>query len=138
MQNSQFVAIVTALLLCDVVGVQIARAQTPLSVEAALTQPSFQPYSLLSLSPDGAWVAYTLQYPNGASHRVVDSWCPSTGVPSTATGARVRITALRTGRTLSVVDDTATSWGAAWSPDGRYLAFYSDADGVARLWVRET
>jgi dipeptidyl aminopeptidase/acylaminoacyl peptidase len=130
----------SAVLLCGSDLVHGARAQTtaPLSVEAALAQPSFQPYAPLALSPDGAWVSYTLQYPNRANRSAVDSWFTTTGAPSTATGTRVRITELRTGRTLIVGDDAATSWAPAWSPDGRYLAFYSDADGVARLWVRET
>src|SRR5437868_4060113 len=30
---------------------------------------------------------------------------------------------------------TGTSWSPVWSPDGKYLAFYSDRDGVANLWL---
>ena len=26
------------------------------------------------------------------------------------------------------------SWGGVWSPDGRWLAFYSDRDGATRVW----
>jgi len=52
-------------------------------------------------------------------------------------GTRVRITEVNTGRTVIVGNDAATSWAPAWSPDGRYLAFYSDAGGLAQLWVRE-
>jgi dipeptidyl aminopeptidase/acylaminoacyl peptidase len=135
--NTKLVATTAALMsLC--VSSRAGAQRAPLSVEAALAQPSFQLYSLMSLSPDARWVAYTLQIPNHANRATVDSRFTSTGVPSTATGARVRITELKTGRTLKVGEDAATTWGAAWSPDGRYLAFYSDADGVARLWVRET
>lgn len=117
-----------------------AKAQTkPLSIEAALAQPYFQPYAPVALSPDGAWVAYTLRYPNRADRSTKEgTWFTSTGVASTATGARARITELRTGRTVVVGDDSTTSWGPSWSPDGRYLAFYSDAGGLAHLWVRET
>jgi dipeptidyl aminopeptidase/acylaminoacyl peptidase len=108
-------------------------------VDAALAQPSFQPFAPVTLSPDGRWVAYTLKYANRAiSRSAIDTWYTRTGVASTALGTRVRITELATGRTLVVGDDSATSWAPSWSPDGRYLAFYSDADGVAHLWVRET
>lgn len=114
-----------------------AQAPVPLPIETALAQPGFPPYTPLALSPDGAWVAYTLRYPNHSSRATVDSWFTATGVPSTAMGARARITAVGTGRTLTVGDDAATSWGPSWSPDGRFLAYYSDADGLAHLWVRE-
>lgn len=115
-----------------------SQATTPLSVDAALAQPSFQPYAPLSLSPDDRWVAYTLKYPNRANDIIGSTWFKRSGVPSTAVGTRVRITEVQTGRTLVVGNDAATSWAPSWSPDGRYLAFYSDADGIARLWVRET
>jgi dipeptidyl aminopeptidase/acylaminoacyl peptidase len=116
----------------------LAQATVPLSVEAALAQPTFQPYAPLALSPDGGWVAYTLQIPSRANRQAVDGSFMPTGVPSTAPGARVRITEVLTGRTLVVGEDSATSWAPSWSPDGRYLAFYSDVDGLTRLWVRET
>jgi dipeptidyl aminopeptidase/acylaminoacyl peptidase len=114
-----------------------AQATAPLSVEAALTQPSFQSYSKITLSPDAQWVAYTLEYPSRSRGAPAEGWFTHTGVPTTAGGARVRISEVSVGRTLIVGNDTATSWAPSWSPDGRYLAFYSDADGVARLWVRE-
>jgi dipeptidyl aminopeptidase/acylaminoacyl peptidase len=113
------------------------RRPATLSIETALAQPSFQPYSSLTLSPDGSWVAYSLIYPNRLGPPPKESWFGPTGVPSTASGARVRITELGTGHTLTVGDQSATSWAPAWSPDGRYLAYYSDAGGVAHLWVRD-
>jgi dipeptidyl aminopeptidase/acylaminoacyl peptidase len=131
--------IVIALLVCWSGTSTDAGAQSLVSlpIEVALAQPYFQSFAPITSSPDGLWVAYTLRYPNRAEESTTDSWFTSTGVASTAVGARVRITELRTGRTVQVGGDSATSWGPAWSPDGRYLAFYSDADGVARLWVRE-
>lgn len=118
------------------------RAQTqelkPLSIEAALAEPEFQPYGPLLISPDGQWIAYTLILPSRVQRTPVESWFTTSGVPSTAVGAQVRITELRTGHTLLVGSDSATNWAPSWSPDGRFLAFYSDVGGVARLWVRET
>ena len=116
-----------------------AQSSRPLSVETALAQPSFQPFAPVTLSPDGRWVAYTLIFPSRASVRsTVDSWYTRTGVPSTAVGARIRITELEAGRTLTVGNDSVTSWAPSWSPDGRYLAFYSDEGGMVHLWIRET
>jgi dipeptidyl aminopeptidase/acylaminoacyl peptidase len=117
-----------------------ARTQTPapLPIEVALGQPSFTPYTPLLLSPDGAWVAYSIESPTRMGQPTGNTWFDATGVPSTADGGRVRITELRTGRTVSIGDEAATTWGPSWSLDGRHLAFYSNADGRARLWVRET
>jgi len=110
---------------------------TPLSVEAALAQPSFQPYSKITLSPDTRWVAYTLQYPNRNAGSVVDAWFTRTGVPSTAGGTRVRITGGEYGPDGDRGERCRHELGARLVPDGRYLAFYSDAGGLAQLWVRE-
>ncbi len=131
-------AAVGAVLLVAHGALHVSRAQAPMTIDAALAQPSFQSYAPLALSPDGAWVAFTLMNPTAVKSPAAGSWFTSAGTPSTATGARVRITHVRTGRTLPVANESAASWGPSWSPDGQYLAFYSDADGTARLWVRET
>jgi dipeptidyl aminopeptidase/acylaminoacyl peptidase len=119
-------------------GGEVASAQAaPLSIDAALAQPSFQPYAPIPVSPDGRWVAYTLKYPDRATDEP-GGWFTRTGISSVAVGTRVRITEVATGRTLPVGPDSATSWGPSWSPDGHYLAYYSNTDGISRLWVRET
>jgi dipeptidyl aminopeptidase/acylaminoacyl peptidase len=115
-----------------------AQAPEPLPIETALGQPSFTAYTPLLLSPGGEWVAYSLHFPTRAGPSTGNTWFDATGVPSTADGGRVRITELRTGHTLAIGDEAATNWGPSWSPDGRYLVFCSNADGKARLWVRET
>src|SRR5258708_22853148 len=40
-----------------------AQKSAPLPIDVALAQPRFPSYMPVALSPDGAWVAYTLQYP---------------------------------------------------------------------------
>src|ERR671923_193596 len=52
-------------------------------------------------------------------------------------GAEVRLTELTSGQTQVLTPGWGTSWGARWSPDGRRLAFYSDRNGVAQLWLWE-
>src|SRR5690242_4445824 len=95
-----------------------AQAPTPLPIETALGQASFPPYAPISLSPDGRWVTYTLMFPKLVNQATVDSWFTPKGTPSTAIGARVRITETKTGETVSIGDGNASSWGPAWSPDG--------------------
>jgi dipeptidyl aminopeptidase/acylaminoacyl peptidase len=137
--NIRIMSTVTAMLACGAPLVCLeAQAPSPLSIDAALGQSEFQPYAPLLLSPDDRLVAYTLRNPKLVGQIPVNSWFTSTGTPSTATGARIRITEVQTGRTLAVGDETAATWGPSWSPNGRYLAFYSDVGGLARLWVRET
>jgi Dipeptidyl aminopeptidases/acylaminoacyl-peptidases len=114
-----------------------AQEVAPLPIETALVQASFPAYTPIELSPDGRWIAYTLMYPKLVNQVTVSSWFTSKGTPSTAIGARVRITDTKTGETVSIGEEKASNWGPAWSPDGRSLAFYSDVDGRARLWVYE-
>jgi dipeptidyl aminopeptidase/acylaminoacyl peptidase len=39
------------------------------------------------------------------------------------------------GKAINLTGGRGTSWGGVWSPDGRHLAFYSDRDGAARVWL---
>lgn len=137
MQRHSKLIVGMALLAFARVEGQGTPSSQPLSVEAALAQPSFQPYAPIALSPDDRWIAYTLKYPNRAERSTVNAWFTPTGVSNIAVGTRVRITEVSTGRTVVVGNDAATSWGPSWSPDGKHLAFYSDAGGLANLWVRE-
>ena len=120
------------------VSVLDAQAATPLSIEAALAQPEFPSYFPLALSPDGNWVAYTLKYPNRNRGSRGTGGYSLTGMSELMAGSRVWITEVKTGRSFPVGGDSSTSALPAWSPDGKWLAFYSDADGRARAWVRET
>lgn len=126
------------LLSSHLASVAEAQAPSPLSIEAALAQPEFPSYFPLAISPDGKWVAYTLKYPNRSRGSKGTGGYSLTGMSELMTGSRVWITEVKSGRTLPVGGDSSTSALPAWSPDGKWLAFYSDADGSARVWVRET
>lgn len=75
------------------------------------------------LSPDGAWVAYTVSVPDTAKDRAdSDVWM---------TGWDGR-------RALRLTTSKASEHTPRWSPDGRYLAFLSDReDGreVDQVWL---
>lgn len=115
-----------------------AQKLAPLPIEVALDQPTFPSYMPLSLSPDGAWVAYTLKHAARLSVAEPASGYVRNGVSVNVTSCRIWLTEVRTGRTIALAEESATTWGPAWSPDGKWLAYYSDADGAARLWMRET
>src|SRR5262249_53065926 len=98
----------------------------------ALNFEDFKP----DLSPDGKWLAYSLRSPVRARfHPASDRMFSSTGVPTSATGTDVWITNTFTGKSENVTAANGSSWGASWSPDSKLLAFYSDRDGHARVWL---
>jgi dipeptidyl aminopeptidase/acylaminoacyl peptidase len=61
-----------------------------------------------------------------------------TGAPRIiAEGARIMLVDLATRQSSRLCASSGNDWDPVWSPDGRRLAFYSDRDGEARLWLYE-
>ena len=48
------------------------------------------------------------------------------------------VTEVESGESTRLGAPDSASWGAAWSPRGDRIAFYSDAGGEAGLWIRDT
>ena len=114
------------------------RKLAPLPVQDAIAARTFSttPFSLRS---DGQWVAYTLIDPK-RSQLVPDEqhrWLTPSGTPPPQIGSDVWITNTRTRETRSLTQGKGNSWAPAWSPDGNYLAFFSDRNGLATLWIWE-
>ena len=112
----------------------------PLPVEVALAQKSFPPWGPLSLSPNGQWIAYTLkdlrkrEIRQGSRYQ----YFTPTGVGYPAAGGQVWLTNISTGQNISLKPKTgSSSWAPVWSPNGNYLAYYSDEGGMAHLWIWE-
>jgi dipeptidyl aminopeptidase/acylaminoacyl peptidase len=112
----------------------------PLLLDEALSVREFADRQPADLSPDGTLVAFVLQ----DSHRraMLAEEDPSLyftkrGTNDDLLGTAVWLTDTRSGTTRNLTGDGSSSWGPVWSPDGSRLAFYSDRDGVARLWIWE-
>lgn len=117
-----------------------ARSETrPLSIEDALKQGEVTQRVPVRFSPDGKWVAYTVQNPQRIEPTGDQRYeaIPKTSAGPEALGCDVWIVDAKTGAARNLTEGKGTSWGPAWSPDSRQLAFYSDRDGLARIWAWE-
>ena len=105
----------------------------PLSIDSSVDMRSFgeEPFSVTS---DGTMVAFSVKNP--ARKVITGRYAPieSTGVRSDS-GTELWIMDVASGKRRLLSAGRNASWGPSWSPDGRYLAFYSDATGVARLMI---
>src|SRR6266568_503444 len=129
----------SAFLCFNVFVRNVARAQElrPLSVEDALEEHSFgQLMPIVGFSADGKWLAYVIKE-NQRSKSVDFETRVRTGVPTWVVGTDICTLNIETGETKNLTGGTGNNWLPTWSPDARYLAFFSDRDasGQARLWI---
>jgi dipeptidyl aminopeptidase/acylaminoacyl peptidase len=125
--------------LSDTAGARRARAGTvgrPLAVGDIVRSRSLAADVPIEISPDGRWLAYTVLNPmRRADEDSVRGWYGLRGEPWGLRGAEVWVVNMATGERHDVTGPRGESWGAAWSPDGRMLAFYSTRSGVQQVWV---
>ncbi len=130
--------IALALLLPAVAAASQEDSRDPpgaLPFDLAFGMTTFPWQSRPAVSPDGALVAYTVQTPQPDGAAGDERYLPN-GTPASAVGDTIRVTEIATGET-SVVCPGGACWRPVWSPDGRRLAFFSDAGGFPQLWVHE-
>jgi dipeptidyl aminopeptidase/acylaminoacyl peptidase len=107
----------------------------PLSVESVLQVREFSQLKPIAFSPDGHWLAYTVG-DNQKRKTTEEDLYYRTGIAA-ADGSQICISNTMTLEMRCLGDGKSNDWLPAWSPDGHYLAFFSDGDhsGQARLWV---
>jgi dipeptidyl aminopeptidase/acylaminoacyl peptidase len=114
--------------------VSLAEEVAPMPVDDALQMQSFPEFSPVAFSPDGRWLAYTVRRHSLA---VDDEEHMGSSIPSVRGGGDIYVTEVATRHTRRLTDGQSYSWMPAWSPDGRLLAFLSDAQGghQQRVWI---
>jgi len=81
-----------------------------------------------TVSPDGRWLALTLSSFSPPS--------PSKNLSSELAGSSLWLYDLRSGNGFEMISESGrSSWSGVWSPVENTLAFFSDADGEAGLWL---
>ncbi|HET8671598.1 MAG TPA: prolyl oligopeptidase family serine peptidase, partial [Candidatus Saccharimonadales bacterium] len=115
------------------------RQLKPLPLQQDLSLLSFPPLTPINMSPDGQWVAYTVQDPRRAQPLKESKFLriTRTGASPLLRGCDIWITNTKSGETKNLTAAQGTSWSPVWSPDGNYLAFYSDRNGRANIWLWE-
>ena len=127
------------LLLTDSSGLG-QKQLAPLPVKEALKTLNLSMFTPLDVSPDGKVVAYVLQDTNRKARTKAPRSAQDLeryGIPSRADYCDIWITETATGISKNLTRGQGTSWAPVWSPNGKYLAFYSDRGGLPALWVWE-
>jgi len=106
-----------------------------LPLDVCTDTTSFPQYVPVSLSPDGLWVAYTLQSPYRLAHATIAGDTPQQARPinrwAARSGSRTSRQVSRYGLVVGIVSVRGTTV-VARRPPARLLF---DETGVARLWV---
>jgi dipeptidyl aminopeptidase/acylaminoacyl peptidase len=113
--------------------------QVPLKVEEALGALTLAGRMPTAMSPDGELVAYTLKDDRKLESTQDERYSSytRTGAFTEGLGCDVWMTDTRSGQSRNLTEGKGTSSSPVWSPDGKYLAFYSDRSGMFHVWLWE-
>lgn len=104
------------------------------NIEDALSLKVFTGRVPIDFSPDGRWLAYSVQSHSRQGGGGDNPYIP-TGVMIEMANSEIWVTDVQSGESQNLTPDWGSSWAPRWSPDGEQLAFYSDRKGKAQLWV---
>lgn len=133
--------VITCCLTFFIVSSSLGQKQlAPLPVKEALKTLSLSMFTPLDLSPDGKLVAYALQDTNRKAQTKAPRSAPDLeriGIPFRAEYCDIWISDTHAGVSKNLTQGRGTNWAPVWSPNGKYIAFYSDRDGQPALWLWE-
>ena len=117
--------------LCFTFQIPAEASQSSSLIELAFDMREFVRDERIAASPDGKWLAYSVQQ-KPSDFDLNQRHLPS-GTPSNCAGSHIFISD-REGQIYHVLSNGNT-WRPTWSPDSKQLAFYSDVTGQAQLWT---
>lgn len=106
----------------------------PVDVETFRSIRKFTNYAPVALSPDGNLAAYGT-VPVQRELPEPPSGVLATGADTAVLGTKLWVVDLSDGTTTALSSGTESCWGPRWSPDSRWLAYYSDRNGMAQVWL---
>jgi dipeptidyl aminopeptidase/acylaminoacyl peptidase len=111
----------------------------PLPLELVTSLHGHNGRSPINMSSDGAWVAHTVRTPDRVPRDSISRRWSASGFPFAEGDARMQATLSNasTGEVVQPGGERGASWAPVWAPDGRRVAFYSDEDGTAGLWLHD-
>jgi len=112
----------------------------PLPIKEAINTFNLPMFTPIDLSPDGRLAAYILIDSGRKAQAKVSrstTELERKGIPSGVDFSDIWITDISSGMARNLTRGKGTSWAPVWSPDGKYLAFYSDREGEPALWIWE-
>src|ERR1043165_6429704 len=130
------IAGVVVLLIVSVTSAQPRAKLEALPISEGLAGLTFSNLPLSLCPGDEQWIAYQLndiRRLKKSSGKYAD--LTSTGVPRLGAGGDIWLTNVRTGQSRNLTGGLGSNWALAWSPNGKYLAFYSDRDGRTAIWL---
>src|SRR2546423_2728456 len=134
-------ALIASITLCVMGSIALSQQQAllkPLPLSETLAALSFANMPLSLCPGDEQWIAYQLNDIRRWKKRVGKyADLTSTGVPSLGAGGDIWLTNTRTGESRNLTGGVGSNWALSWSPNGKFLAFYSDRDGRAAIWLWE-
>jgi dipeptidyl aminopeptidase/acylaminoacyl peptidase len=115
-------------------------AQTALPLDLAVSRKTIRAFDHPIVSRDGAVLAYEVYTPPARSPESEVNegvrFLPG-GTPSEMTGLRIFVVATSGGTPRAVCPDKGNCWRPSLSPDGKRIAFFSDAGGSPQLWISD-
>jgi dipeptidyl aminopeptidase/acylaminoacyl peptidase len=108
----------------------------PLPLNEGIAALSFSNLPLSLCPGDEEWLAYQLNDMRRVTRRAgkYADLSPG-GVPALAAGGDIWLTNTRTMQSRNLTNGKGSNWAFSWSPNGKFLAFYSDRDGRAAVWL---